>query len=443
MNTRKILPFVILSLLAGCAHAPSPKASPAQAPAQDKIAKPSPTKLVTPPPLAMLSDSEFSACVKELSVKAKAAGISSATINAGLKKAKYNKRVIELDRKQPEFSTTFADYFNRSVSEQRITQGKALLIKHKVLLDRVTQKYGVPAPYILAFWGLETNFGRVFGDIPVVDSLTTLACDPRRPDFFTSELMSALSILDAGDVAPHQMTGSWAGAMGNFQFMPSAFIQNAIDYDGDKKRDLWKSTPDAIASAAKYLQNLGWQANSRWGREVMLPIGFPFQEAGLKNTRTLAEWKQLGVRTADSQALPSENIKASLLVPSGYKGPAFLVYQNFNVIMRWNRAEFYALAVGHLADRIAGAGPLVRPPPTDEPRLRFDQITAIQEQLNQRGFDAGTPDGIFGPGTRRALSQFQHQQGMIADGFPTQKLLALLGVTGAERQATTPSNNDK
>lgn len=428
MNTRKILPLIIFSLLAGCAHAPSPKASQAQSSTQDSTTKPAPVKPATPPPQTMLSESEFSTCVKDLSVKAKAAGISNATINSSLGKAKYIKRVIELDRKQPEFSTTFADYFNRSASEQRITQGKALLIKHKDLLDRVTQKYGVPAPYIVAFWGLETNFGRVFGDIPVVDSLTTLACDPRRSDFFASELMSALSILDAGDVAPNQMIGSWAGAMGNFQFMPSAFIQNAIDYDGDKKRDLWKSTPDAIASAAKYLQKLGWQANSRWGREVKLPNGFPFQEAGLKNSKTLAEWKKLGVKTADNQALPQENIKASLLVPSGYRGPAFLVYENFNVIMRWNRAEFYALAVGHLADRIAGAGPLVQPPPTDEPRLRIDQITAIQEQLNQRGFDAGTPDGIFGPGTRRALSQFQHQQGMIADGFPSKKLLALLGV---------------
>lgn len=432
MNTRKILPIIISLFLASCAHAPGPKANQLQAAAPDNSEKTLSTKPLTPSPPPTISDAEFSACVKGLEVKAKAAGISNSTINASLHTAKYNKRVIELDRKQPEFSTTFADYFNRSVSEQRITQGKALLIKHKDLLDRVTQKYGVPAPYILAFWGLETNFGRVFGDIPVVDSLTTLACDPRRSDFFASELMSALSILDAGDVAPNQMIGSWAGAMGNFQFMPSAFIQNATDYDGDKKRDLWNSTPDAIASAAKYLQNLGWQPNSRWGREVKLPSGFPFQEAGLKNTRTLAEWKKMGVKTADNQSLPQENIKASLLVPSGYRGPAFLVYENFNVIMRWNRAEFYALAVGHLADRIAGAGPLVQPPPTDEPRLRLDQIWKLQEQLNQRGFDAGTPDGIFGPGTRRALSLFQHQQGMIADGFPSKKLLAMLGVNTPE-----------
>ncbi len=443
MNTRKILPFIIFSLLAGCAHTPGPKASQEQPPAQDNAAKTVPTKPASQPPLPMISDAEFSACLKDLSKKAKLAGISTTTIEQGLAKAKFNKRVIQLDRQQPEFSTTFADYFNRATSEQRIAQGKAMWLKHKALLDKVSQKYGVPAPYILAFWGLETDYGRVFGNIPLVDSLSTLACDTRRSSFFTSELISALSILDAGDIGPDKMVGSWAGALGNFQFMPSAFIQNAVDYDGDKKRDLWNSTPDAIASAAKYLQNLGWQANSRWGREVKLPSGFPFHEAGLKNNKTLAEWKQLGVKTADNQALPSENIKASLLVPSGYKGPAFLVYENFNVIMRWNRAEFYALAVGHLADRIAGAGPLVQAPPTDEPRLRFDQITALQEQLNQRGFDAGTPDGIFGPGTRRALSQFQHQQGMIADGFPSKKLLALLGINITEPQEAPTSNKQK
>jgi membrane-bound lytic murein transglycosylase B len=427
MNTRKISSVIIFSLLAGCTHAPSPKASQAQAPAQDNTAKVLPIKPVAPPQ-PMLSDAEFSACVQDLSAKAHSAGISQTAL-ANLNKAKYNKRVIELDRKQPEFSTTFADYFNRGVSEQRITQGKALLVKHKELLDRVTREYGVPAPYIVAFWGLETNFGRNYGDISIVDSLTTLACDPRRSDFFTTELMTALRILDRGDITPDKFVGSWAGAMGNFQFMPSAFLQNAIDYDGDKKRDLWGSTPDAIASAGKYLQSLGWQANSRWGREVKLPDGFPYQEAGLKNTKTLAEWKKLGVKSADNQTLPHENITASLLVPSGYKGPAFLVYENFNVIMRWNRAEFYALAVGHLADRIAGAGPLVRPPPTDEPRLRFDQITALQEQLNRKGFDAGTPDGILGPGTRRAISQFQYQQGLVADGFPSKDLLNLLGIT--------------
>ncbi|RZA02820.1 MAG: lytic murein transglycosylase, partial [Moraxellaceae bacterium] len=308
------------------------------------------------------------------------------------------------------------------------TQGKALLAQHKQLLDQITRQYGVPAVYLLAFWGLESDFGRVFGNIPVVDSLTTLACDTRRSEFFSGELMSALRILDMGDVAPEKMVGSWAGAMGNLQFMPSTYLQHATDYDGDQKRDLWNSMPDAMASAAKFLQSLGWQSGSSWGQEVKLPNGFSFLDAGLKNTKTVMEWKKLGVKFANNQPLPLENQKASLLIPSGHQGPAFLVYENFNVIMRWNRSEFYSLAVGHLADRIGCAGPLVQSPPANELRLRFDQITVLQEQLNQRGFDAGVPDGILGPGTRRAISQFQHQQGMIADGYPDTNVFNVLGI---------------
>lgn len=431
-NQKFVLILALCMNLTACSHSPAGKPASTKNPSAKTIASPitapiaTPTQ--TPTSIPIISEAEFAACVNTLSKQAASAGISKTTISASLAQAKFNKRVIELDRKQPEFSTIFADYFNRATSEQRITQGKTLLIKHKDLLDRVTHEYGVPAPYILAFWGLETNFGSTFGNIPVIDSLTTLACDTRRSNFFRSELISALRILDEGSIAPDKMVGSWAGAMGNFQFMPSAFLQNAIDYDGDKKRDLWNSTPDAIASAGKYLKNLGWQADSRWGREVKLPQGFPFLEAGLKNSKTLDEWKKLGVTCSDKKPLPQGNTTASLLVPSGYKGPAFLVYDNFNVIMRWNRSEFYALAVGHLADRIAGGGQLVQSPLTDEPRLRFDQIKAVQEQLNQRGFDAGTPDGILGPGTRKAISRFQHQQGMIADGFPGKDVLDLLGI---------------
>lgn len=383
--------------------------------------------LPLPPPLIM-TEATFLACINTLSEKAKAAGISSATITDRLAKANLNTRVLELDRQQPEFSTTFADYFNRRVTEQRVAQGQALMVKHGDLLDRVAKKYGVPAPYLLAFWGLETNYGSFFGSIPVVDSLATLACDTRRSDFFTSELIAALRILDEGVVSPDKMVGSWAGAMGHVQFMPSAYLLHAVDYDGDNKRDLWTSTPDAMASAAKFLQSLGWQASNPWGREVKLPIDFPFLEAGLKNSRPLSEWQKLGVKRADNTPLPQTNMSASLLVPSGYQGPAFLVYDNFNVIMRWNRSEYYALAVGHLADRIAGAEKLVQPPPEDAPRLHRDQVIMLQKQLHQKGFNVGTPDGILGPGTRRAISEFQHQQGLVADGFAEKKVLSLLGV---------------
>ncbi|QEY19002.1 lytic murein transglycosylase [Cellvibrio sp. KY-GH-1] len=383
----------------------------------------------TAPALTLLTQQDFSKCLVELTTKAKAAGVSSKTINNSLANAKLNMQVVQLDRKQPEFTTSFADYFNRRVTAQRVNEGRALLSKHHELLMRIEQQYGVPAPYLLAFWGLETNFGNYFGNIPVVDSLATLACDARRSAFFTTELINALRILDAGDIAPNKMIGSWAGAMGNFQFMPSSFLQNAVDFDGDHKRDLWNSKPDALASAANFLRNLGWRADQRWGREVKLPRDFPFLEAGLKNTKATNEWRKLGVMRADNAALPTTEFTASLLVPAGHQGPAFLVYDNFNVIMRWNRSEFYAIAVGQLADQIAGGGKLLQPPPEDAPRLHRDQVIALQEQLNQKGFNTGTPDGILGPGTRRAISEFQHQQGMIADGFPGKEVLGLLGIT--------------
>lgn len=385
----------------------------------------------TAPALPLLTQKDFSKCLVEFATKAKAAGVSSKTINNSLANAKLNMQVVQLDRKQPEFSTSFADYFNRRVTAQRVNEGRALLSKHHELLMRIEQQYGVPAPYLLAFWGLETNFGNYFGNIPVVDSLATLACDARRSAFFTTELINALRILDAGDIAPNKMIGSWAGAMGNFQFMPSSFLQNAVDFDGDHKRDLWNSKPDALASAANFLRNLGWRADQRWGREVKLPRDFPFLEAGLKNTKATNEWRKLGVMRADNAALPTTEFTASLLVPAGHQGPAFLVYDNFNVIMRWNRSEFYAIAVGQLADQIAGGGKLLQPPPEDAPRLHRDQVIALQEQLNLKGFNTGTPDGILGPGTRRAISEFQHQQGMIADGFPGKEVLGLLGITPA------------
>ncbi len=262
----------------------------------------------------------------------------------------------------------------------------------------------------------------------MIDSLATLACDTRRRNFFTIELINALRILDEGAIAPEKMKGSWAGAMGHVQFMPSAFLQNAVDFDGDHKRDLWNSTPDAMASAANFLKNLGWKTEGRWGREVKLPKDFPFLEAGLKNNKSIAEWTKLGVTRADNSPLPQANMNASLLVPSGHECPAFLVYDNFNVIMRWNRSEFYAIAVGQLADQIAGGGKLLQPPPVDAPRLHRDQVIALQQQLNNKGFNLGTPDGILGPATRLAIGEFQHQQGMIADGFPGTQVLGLLGI---------------
>ncbi len=405
--------------LLSCAQIPS-------ASTQEKSPNSSTNTAMESPPI---SEADFAACIARFTREAKKAGISEATLGASLAQAKLSQRVLQLDRQQPEFTTTFADYFNRRVTDQRIAQAQALWAAHRPLFNQVERDYGLPAQYLLAFWGLETNFGSYFGNIPVVDSLATLACDTRRSEFFSIELINALRILDEGDIAPQKMLGSWAGAMGNFQFMPSAYLKNAVDYDEDHKRDLWYSKADAIASAGNFLHNLGWTRAQRWGREVKLPRDFAFMEAGLNNQKTLSEWRKLGITRADNTPLPNSDMIASLLVPAGYKGPAFLVYHNFNVIMRWNRSEFYALSIGLLADQIAGGSKLVQAPPADAPRLSRQQVIQLQQSLLQQGFYQGKVDGIFGSGSRRALSQFQHQQGLISDGFPDSKVLQLLDVS--------------
>lgn len=370
----------------------------------------------------------FDECLVQLGKQARAEGVAQSVLDSALAKVQYSARVIELDQKQPEFTTTFADYFNRRVTEQRVQQGRALLAEHGPLLQKIAKEYGVPAHYLVAFWGLETNFGSFFGRMPVLDSLATLACDARRSAYFTQELISALRIIEEGAVAAERMEGSWAGAMGHVQFMPSVFLRYAVDYDGDDRRDLWGSRPDALASGANFLNHLGWQTGARWGREVSLPDNFSYLEAGLDTRKPLAQWKKLGVRHADGGPLPVADFEASLLVPSGHGGPAFLVYDNFNVIMGWNRSEYYALAVGHLADRIAGAGRLRQAPPEDAPRLSRAQVIQLQETLNSKGFDSGEVDGVMGPATRRALRAYQAEQELVADGFAGAEVLQHLGL---------------
>lgn len=382
---------------------------------------------ISVPSQAMDEDS-FAQCVERFSNEAEAQGLSSQVVRDSLANLSWVERVIELDRRQPEFTTPFSDYLNRRVTDQRVEDGRRLLREHSALLAKVEKEYGVPAPYLVSFWGLETNFGSYFGKMSVLDSLATLACDERRSTYFTRELMSALRIIDEGAIAPDRMEGSWAGAMGHVQFMPSVFIRHAIDYDGDGRRDLWNSLPDAMASAANFLTSMGWDDEYRWGREVQLPEEFPYLEAGLKQRRPLSEWQSMGIRQTNGDALPSAEVEAALLVPSGHQGPAFLVYDNFKVIMGWNQSEYYALAVGHLADRIAGAGKLSKAPPEDSPRLNRDQVMAIQEKLNTEGHDAGKVDGIWGPSTRQALGQFQSERDQVPDGFPDPKSLEALGI---------------
>lgn len=370
----------------------------------------------------------FGQCLRDIEQRAVDEGVSAETASKVLADVEFLPRVIELDRRQPEFTTTFADYLGRRVSETRIEKGREMLEEHRELLDRVSNETGVPPVYLVAFWGLETNYGSYFGKMPVPSALATLACDERRGNYFSGELVSALKILDEGAIEPERMEGSWAGAMGHVQFMPSVFLQHATDADDDGRRDLWGSVPDAMMSAGRFLESMGWDPDYRWGREVLLPEGFDYALAG-KGRRSLNQWNELGVTDVYGQPLPQESIDASLVVPAGHQGPAFLAYDNFRVIMGWNRSEYYAIAVGHLADRIAGAGGLTNPPPEDAPTLSRDDVLQLQTALNERGFDTGNPDGIIGPNTRSAIREYQSSVGLIADGFPGAELLESLGVT--------------
>jgi membrane-bound lytic murein transglycosylase B len=373
----------------------------------------------------------FAECKARLQEQAVAAGVSRKTAGEVMSEVKHLARVIELDRRQPEFTTTFADYLNRRVNDARVSKGRELLQEHQKLLARVTRETGVPAPYLVAFWGLETNFGSYFGKMPVPSSLTTLACDPRRSTFFTEQLIAALRIIDEGAIPADQMEGSWAGAMGHVQFMPTVFLKHAVDGDGDGRRDLWNSLPDAMMSAGRFLESMNWNGDYRWGREVLLPENFDYSLADGRRL-PLEEWRNMGITDAFGNALAREPINAALVVPAGHRGPAFLAYDNFRVIMGWNRSEFYAIAVGHLADRIAGAGKLQNPPPVDVPALSRDNIISLQKALQQRGYEPGKPDGIMGPATRSAIRQFQTANNLVADGYPGEPVLAALGIPASQ-----------
>ena len=374
----------------------------------------------------------FETCVDRLKRQALDTNISPRVVETVFADVRYLPRVIELDRKQPEFSQTFYGYYSQRVTDFRVLQGRKLLEFHSELLNSLARQYGVPAHYLVAFWGMETNFGRHLGKINVLDSLTTLACDPRRSEFFTTELMDALWLVQTGVAGRDTMLGSWAGAMGNMQFMPSTYRRYARDADKDGKADLWNSLEDAFTSAALYLQQLGWEPEWRWGREVLLPQDFDYSLAGRDKPQPLKFWASAGVLDSNKSPLPDLDKTAAVLVPSGHKGPAFLVYDNFNVILKWNLSEFYALSVGILADRIKGEDGLHSQPPKHDP-FTISVIKSLQTNLNVLGFDAGKVDGIFGTKTKESLRLFQKQHGFIADGFPHRDVIKALTRLASEK----------
>jgi membrane-bound lytic murein transglycosylase B len=369
---------------------------------------------------------QFEAWLQALRQEAIQQGISEQTVQTALADVKPIERVIELDRAQPEFTQTFLDYLNNRVTPQRIARGREMLQKHRVLLAKVYKKYRIPPRYLVAFWGLETNFGAYLGSFPVVNSLATLAFDERRSDFFRKELLDALLILDQGHVSVGEMKGSWAGAIGNLQFMPSTFLKYSVDANGDGRNDVWKTTVDVFYSGGNYLQQLGWQPEQLWGREVRLPQGFDWHQARLEVKKPVTQWAALGVTRADGRPLPKADLQGAIVLPQGNEGPAFLVYDNFEVMLRWNRSINYGIAVGYLADRLIGLPSLRNGLDVDNRPLSRDQVMQLQTALKEQGFYEGETDGIVGSRTRKAIRAYQTKAHLPEDGHASWALVKQL-----------------
>ncbi len=411
-----------LLVLAGCTSVPLTESKEVAVPAVRAESAPTPA-----PPQAAQSDQAFVDWVLRFRARASGAGIDAATLNSAFDDVRFIPRVVELDRAQPEFSRAVWDYLDSAVSAQRIRLGQEKL--QQLLgpaIDDIVTRYGVPAEILVAIWGVESNFGTHMGDIPTIDALATLGFEGRREAWASSQLLAALKILQNHDIDRAQMVGSWAGAMGQTQFLPSVYLAYAVDADGDGRRDIWASNADVMASTANFLARSGWEANQPWGMEVSLPSGFDYALADAKLRQASAAWADLGVQTADHTALP-RLADASLLLPAGARGPAFLVGPNFRTILRYNNATSYALAVSLLAQRIAGGAAVQAAWPRDLKALTRSQLRELQLALNALGFDCGTADGVMGPATQQGLRNYQRSVGLLADGYPTVDLLR--GVT--------------
>ncbi|MBL8663426.1 MAG: lytic murein transglycosylase [Candidatus Odyssella sp.] len=364
----------------------------------------------------------FRAWVEAFGAEARQQGISAETLERAFAAAKFNPRVIELDSHQPEFVKPVWDYIAGVVTEDALKRARQKLREHADLLARVQQRYGVPPEYIVAIWRIESGFGANFGNFGVVEALATLAYAGRRQEFWKSELLAALRILQSGEVPPERLVGSWAGAMGHTQFMPSGFLKMAVDFDGNGKRDLWTSLPDVFASTANHLVVGGWKGTAPFGVEVRLPANFPYEMAETQR-KAVAEWSALGVTLADGRPLPAWPGAAAILVPAGHRGPAFLASENFRALLDYNNAISYALAVGLFAERLRGGGRIARAWPTGDRQLGRGEKEELQRLLAERGFDPGKIDGQLGPNSRAAIRAFQKKAGLPADGYAEYGLL--------------------
>lgn len=365
----------------------------------------------------------FAAWLGDVRKEAAGAGLTQQSLGA-LERASFLPKVVERDRRQASLSKSFLDYADSAVSSARLSRGRALLKTHAATLAQVQRDTGVQGAVIVALWGLETDFGAFMGDTPVIDALATLAYDCRRPDLFRAELIDALRVLDRGDVSLSNLKGSWAGAVGHLQFTPSNYLKHGMDQDGDGRRDLVGSVPDALASAGRFIRALGWQPNEPWLEEVRVADTVPWQEAARAIFRKRAFWDAVGVRRADGSALPADDVPAALILPMGRLGPAFLAYRNFPVFWEWNNSSNYILAAAYLATRLDGAPRMNRG--SAPPILGSAEMREVQERVNAMGFDAGAPDGRLGELTRAGVKQAQLHFGLPADGYPTTELLRLL-----------------
>jgi lytic murein transglycosylase len=349
-------------------------------------------------------------------------GISSNVVAESLNGVTYDPAVIAKDRGQSVFAQSFMQFSGRMVSANRLQVGAALLKKYAPVFSRVQQEYGVPGPVLVAFWGLETDFGKVMGNMETLRSLATLSFDCRRPDEFREQLLYALRVVERGDLASHEMRGPWAGEVGQFQFVPKVYYEFAVDFDGDGRRDLIRSAPDSLASAANYIKSLGWQPGQPWLEEVRVPADLPWDQADVTIKKPRSFWAQHGVTYPSGKPIPADNVPTGLLLPMGRNGPAFLTYPNFDVYLEWNKSLVYSTTAAYYATRLAGAPALSRGnAPVDT--LSLAEAKEVQQLLAKRGFDVGKIDGVIGAQSRDAIRTMQIKFGLPADGYPSVELL--------------------
>lgn len=410
-QSRHLISLITVFLLAGCAvHS-------------DSIAADTPLLEVEE---HQPTDEGFALWLAAFRVEAKAAGISQATIDTALTGLSLNRKVLKRDAYQPEFVKPIWSYLETAVSDRRVSNGRLKYRQHQQLLNLVANQYGVAPQLITAIWGLETAYGATFGGYNVLEAFATLGYHGRRSTFAKQQLLAALQIIDNGDIPADQMIGSWAGAMGHTQFIPTSYNERAVDYDNDGKRDIWNSFGDVFASTANYMKNAKWQVTETWGAPVILPDGFDWSLADRAVKKPVAEWAALGIKPANGKALPFSSGDAWILLPAGHQGPAFIALPNFRAIMRYNNSTAYALGVSLLADRIAGGDKQHFNWPTSLQALTRKQSKELQQRLTDAGFDTQGVDGILGANSRQALRAWQKASGLVPDAFATMALLELI-----------------